>query len=403
MRFLFCTRPFYGHLHPMAPVARALQIHGHDVVVATAREFRPAVESAGFPFLPAGMDPRAPLPPAIAAVADESRDWGEYVTRAKTNDLVAAAKCWRPDVIVREQTDFSGLLAGEALGLPCATLGPALFIPPESWRRLMGSTLDRIRRSYGLAPDPGMERLHPYLYLDVAPPWYQLPEASVLRVLHPIRPTVFPTADDQPPLPWLGRLQARPIVYVTLGTVFNQRPDLFAAILLGLADADINVVATTGTDQEPAEVCDDPPANARLERWIDQSRLLPHCAAVIAHGGFSTVMGALSHGLPMLLIPLGADNPVHARLCCALGVARSLSSAEASPSVVRNLADDVLADRGLREQARRCGRQLARLPGPEAAVALLVRLAADQRPIAQNWRRGGRGLPDVGSQPTSSA
>jgi MGT family glycosyltransferase len=173
-------------------------------------------------------------------------------------------------------------------------------------------------------------------------------------------------------------------VYVTLGTVFNRRPRLFATILQALADTDVNVVATTGPDQEPAAVCTDPPPNARLERWIDQGRLLPHCAAVVAHGGFSTVVGALSHGLPMLIIPLGSDNPVHARRCVALGVARSLSSADADSTAIRQLTGEVLTDHDLREQARRRSQDLARLPGVEAAASLLVRLAVDRRPIPRS-------------------
>jgi hypothetical protein len=87
-------------------------MRGHEVVVATAEAFRSTVESAGFAFLPAGLDPRAPLPAAAVAATDEDRDWGEYVTRAKTEDLVAAGQSWRPDVIVREQTDFAGRIVG---------------------------------------------------------------------------------------------------------------------------------------------------------------------------------------------------------------------------------------------------------------------------------------------------
>jgi UDP:flavonoid glycosyltransferase YjiC (YdhE family)/SAM-dependent methyltransferase len=381
MRFLFCTRPFYGHLYPMAPVARALQAQGHEVVFATAEAFRPAVESAGFAFLPAGGDPRAPLPSEVTAAGGGGRDWGGYMTRTKTDDLVRAAGSWSPDVVVREQTDFAGLLASEVLEVPCATTGPAMYIPRRSWRRLMGGKLDLIRRDYGTAPDPGLNRLHPYLFLDVAPPWYQLPEVAELSVAHPVRPVPFCPLPDQPEPPFLAGLPARPTVYVTLGTVFNRRPALFAAILDGLADLDVNVVATTGVDQDPAEVCAHPPANVHIERWIHQSLLLPHCSAVIAHGGFTTVMGALSHGLPMLLIPLGSDNAVHARRCGALGVGLSLVPNAVDAATIRRLAGDLLHDRAMRREAERRALDLHQLPSPETAAALLGRLGTDRRPV----------------------
>src|SRR5947207_2227547 len=239
MRFLFCTRPFHGHLYPMAPVARALQADGHEVVFATAEALRGAVEGAGFEFLAAGVDPRVPLPSEVTAAGGGGRDWGEYVTRTKLDDLLRAAGSRPPDVIVREQTDFAGLLAAEARDVPCATLGPAMYIPRRSWRRLMDGKLDRIRRDHGLPPDPGMDRVHPHLYLDVVPPWYQLPSVTEVAVAHPVRAEPFCPDPEQPDPSWLAGLADRPTVYATLGTVYNRRPELFAAILDGLAGLDI--------------------------------------------------------------------------------------------------------------------------------------------------------------------
>src|SRR5437868_3220145 len=118
MRFLFAVRPFFGHLHPMAPVARVLKQEGHEVTFATAAAFSSAVEQEGFPCVPAGHDPRTGALPG----ASGGRDWGETVTRAKLADLVAAAAATPWDVIVRDQTDFGALLAAELLEVPCATL-----------------------------------------------------------------------------------------------------------------------------------------------------------------------------------------------------------------------------------------------------------------------------------------
>ena len=51
------------------------------------------------------------------------------------------------------------------------------------------------------------------------------------------------------------------------------------------------------------------PAHVRAERFVPQSEELPHCDLVISHGGSGSVLGALAHGLPQLLLPLGADQP----------------------------------------------------------------------------------------------
>ena len=52
----------------------------------------------------------------------------------------------------------------------------------------------------------------------------------------------------------------------------------------------------------------------------------PALRLVVSHGGSGSVVGALAHGLPMVLLPLGADQPQNARRCAELGVARVLDA-----------------------------------------------------------------------------
>jgi hypothetical protein len=56
MRVLLTIQPATGHLHPMVPLVRALLRAGHEVGVACAPAFAPAVEAVGLRPLPAGLD-----------------------------------------------------------------------------------------------------------------------------------------------------------------------------------------------------------------------------------------------------------------------------------------------------------------------------------------------------------
>ncbi|HSH81126.1 MAG TPA: nucleotide disphospho-sugar-binding domain-containing protein, partial [Herpetosiphonaceae bacterium] len=123
------------------------------------------------------------------------------------------------------------------------------------------------------------------------------------------------------------------------------------------------------------------PANVHIARYIPQSSLLPHCSLVVSHGGSGSVIGALAHGLPMVLIPMGADQPLNAARCADLGVARVLDAVTATPEAAREAAAAVLADPAYRRAAERLRDEIAVLPGPEHAVALLERLAAEKRPL----------------------
>ncbi|MDQ1424988.1 MAG: hypothetical protein QOD72_2486, partial [Acidimicrobiaceae bacterium] len=74
---------------------------------------------------------------------------------------------------------------------------------------------------------------------------------------------------------------------------------MFRAALDGLADAFVNLIVTVGGANDPAAL-GDRPANARVERYIPQSLLLPSCDAVISHAGSGTMLSALTCGLPQL-------------------------------------------------------------------------------------------------------
>ena len=114
---------------------------------------------------------------------------------------------------------------------------------------------------------------------------------------------------------------------------------------------------------------------------MPQAALLPHCDLVVSHAGSGSVLGALAHGLPMVLLPMGADQPLNAARCQALGVADVLDAVSATPETVRATVTRVLADAGYREAAERIRDEIAALPEPEYAVTLLDRLAAERAPF----------------------
>jgi MGT family glycosyltransferase len=218
-----------------------------------------------------------------------------------------------------------------------------------------------------------------YLVLSPAPPSYRDPAFPLPATAHPLRPLVPVAADGAAP-PWITDPH-RALVYFTLGTVFNlESGDLFTRVLTGLRDLPVNVVVTVGHHIDPAEFGPQP-ANVHIERYIPQAQVLPRCAAVVSHGGSGSVIGALAHGLPSVLIPMGADQPHNAARCAELGVAQVLDAVTATPETVREAVSAVLADPAYRRAAERMRDEIAALPGPGHALTLLERLAADKRPL----------------------
>jgi UDP:flavonoid glycosyltransferase YjiC (YdhE family) len=284
---------------------------------------------------------------------------------------------WQPDILVRDEADFGSAVVAERLGLACATV---LVIAAGSFvrRELVAEPLNKLRAEHDLPIDPDLAMLSRYLVLSPFPPSYRDPAFPLPATAHAIRPlTPEPVRKDAAPA-WAAPVRGAPTVYFTLGTVFNlESGDLFARVLAGLRDLPLNVIATVGREIDPEEFGPQP-AHIHVARYIPQSSILPRCAAVVSHGGSGSVIAALAHGLPSVLLPMGADQPLNAARCAELGVARVLDAVGATPADVRAAVSTVLADPSYRRAAARIRDEIAVLPGPEHAVALLEGLAAEK-------------------------
>ena len=290
------------------------------------------------------------------------------------------SRCCCPNIVVCDEADFGVVVAAERLGLPYATVQSTASgsVVPSG---VVAEQANQLRVEHGLPPDPGLEMLRRYLVLVPFPPRFRDPGSPLPPTAHALRHVVPDLPLDESAFPWLASVSDSELVYVTLGTIFNQESgDLFERIVGGVRDLPVDVVATVGRALDP-EVLGPQPPNVHVERYIPQAQLLPHCRLVVSHGGSGSVIGALAHGLPMVVIPIGADQPRNAQRCRDLHVARVLHALEATPDRVRAATSDVLADPTYRLNAEGMRDEIAALPGPDHAVTLLERLAKERQPL----------------------
>lgn len=123
------------------------------------------------------------------------------------------------------------------------------------------------------------------------------PNEPVPSTAHFIGPRPFEGLGAPLDVPWKQRLEQRPIVHATLGTTeVNQTPGLNEAIIGGLRDEPGTLVVAVGDRRDPAELGPQPP-NVIVERYVPHAALLPHCDAVLTHGGYGAIMACPSLGL----------------------------------------------------------------------------------------------------------
>lgn len=379
-----------GHFLPTVPFARALRERGHEVRYACQEGMVAAVAAEGWRTAPSGgntlLDSRTRRP--LAALDRQAEDltvrrsFAGTLARERTVRLLEIAGQWRPDLIVRDEVDFAGAVAADVLGLPHAAvvvIAAGGFLRPD----VVDEPIAALRAEHGLDPTEVVgDVLHRYLTVVPVPPSFRDPSDPLPRTAHGVRPTVLDQTEGgrwahRTPVPG----SARPRVYVTLGTIFNQESgDLFERILTGLAALPLEVVATVGHQIDPAELGRLPP-NVRIEQFLPVEETLACCDAVVSHGGSGTVIAALGFGLPQVVLPLGADQPLNADRCVALRVGIALDAVDSTSETIGEATLRVLKDEAYRVRAGRLRAECLSLPDARHIAVLLERLARTRSPV----------------------
>jgi len=373
VRVLFTSTAGDGHVLPILPLAQAFAVRGDDVLVAAAASHSERIERLGLRFVQTGptmgelaaalQEHRAGLARPAAMHDRPAAFTGRFAlieAPRRMEDLRRVVATARPDVLIHESADLSAPIAGLAAEIP--TINHAFGLPiPEPALRRAGEAMAAFWRAAGLEPD-ALAGAYRGSYVGICPPSFRAELPSSPSRVYALRPAEARSA--------LGRLERdRPLVYATLGTTFNAA-ETFRTLLDAFDAIDCDVLMTIGRDREPADL-EPIPANVRIERYVPQAEILPRATAALSHGGSGSTWAALAHGLPLVLVPEGADQFDNARACAAAGASVTLMPPEQSVESIHDAVVAVLEQDLFRDNARRIADEIAAMPSADDVAARL--------------------------------
>ena len=376
MRILVGSWPGYGHLLPMVPLLRAAQAAGHDVLVSTGADLHPLLEQLGVPAHRSGLTlaesyrqmPEqtriSSLPPEEQPVFAAQHLFGNGAAR-RARDVLDLLDGWRPDLVVHDTLELGSATAAVMRGVPHVTHGYGPTVPrSDEFAAAIGTTV----AAAGLA-DPVPDVLAAP-YLDNVPPSARGPEPNPWATILPIRPSAGEHDGGDLEVDLTGLPHDR-TVYVTLGTVMNQNPAVFSAVLEGSARLPVNVLATTGPGLDP-ELLGPLPQTVRTAPFLPQAAVLPLCTAVVSHTGAGTMLGALCHGLPQLCIPQGTDQPSNTAALVPTGAALALQPDEVTAESVADCLGRLIDEPSFRAAAEGLRAEIEAMPTADAALSQIL-------------------------------
>ncbi|WP_090051474.1 glycosyltransferase [Lentzea fradiae] len=374
MRILFSGVPQHGHLLPLFPLARAFRDRGHEVAVLTAAGMAPVVEAQGLRHLPAGPLPdvlfaevarRTGADPATAPTPEAVAEFFAGTRLDLTADeALAAAGDFRPDLVVADLCDFVGPLVAAAAGVPVATLAYGPPLPPVFTDAM--EALARVRHEARGLPWQPRKWL-----LDTWPPSMRSGEWRQPEGWLALRPEPFrePRAAEGPVLP----APVKHRVLVTFGTYFGD-PATLSPLVRALSTLDVEVVVTLGLLAR-ADQFDVDRERVTFVGFTPMEDLLGGVDVVVTHGGAGTTAAALAKGVPLVVLPQGADQFLQAERTTAARTGIALDPPAQTPEALVDAVRRVLDDVSYRENAAAVAKEIAAMPDAhEIAAALESRL-----------------------------
>ena len=381
MKIVFASLPAYGHLYPLMPLALACADAGHEVTVATGAPFVGQLPLPTFRSVP----PHVNIDDLVAETKRRHPEatgedlvvgmFADVSAEAVSGILLPELERNRPDLVVYEAMNTGAGVAANVLGIPAVAFAISIMhlgyaaIHPATVRFQQRAWTDR-----DLTPPLGAPLLAEAL-LDPSPPSLRPLSGPYEVAKIPIRGVAWTGSAGTVP-DWLLAARTRPRVYLTLGTVAFGAVEVLRRAIDDLLDLDLDLLVAVGPDGDPAALGQTSP-RVRLERFVDQARVLRLIDVVVHHGGTGTVLGAFEAGVPQLILPQGADQFFNADALPRIGAARALHNDDQAPGTIRAAVEALLADGPERQMTRRIQSEIAAMPSPAVVADELVRYGSE--------------------------
>jgi MGT family glycosyltransferase len=368
---LFVALAGHGHVPPTLPLVEELVQRGHRVDYATGPEFAEAVTAAGAQWVP--LPPLAPFVPPAQVGHDLIAFWFRYYFRAMRATypvLLERCRTDRPDAICYDVTNWPARLVARKLSIPAVRCIPNLA-ENEAYSldaQLMEGLDPDHPEMAGLAADCARFSSEFGVELDVAGTMDVTEALNLVFVPREFQPE-GDTFDDRFRFlgPLLGRREQRktwsptdpghPVLYISLGTIFTDRPEFYRTCIAAFKHSPWQVAMTVG-EVDPAALGPIPPGFDVRARF-PQLAVLRHAAAFVSHAGMNSTMEALSFGVPLITFPQMPEQVANADRVVELGLGERLDVHALTPRSLEQTVSRVAADERIRGNLGRMSRAIS--------------------------------------------
>jgi len=382
-RIAFFCIPAHGHTNPMLPVAAELVSRGNTVRFYSFNEFKSKIENSGAEFISCDTY----LPKLTKKEETELKNvsitemtiQGIRTTLAMDMFLHNEFLSFKPDVVYTDSICFWGKLNAWKHGVPMVVSTSTFAFNQMSSQYMKNSPKELADMIFGLPKiSKELKKLEPYGYhvrsalslvqsdnntdsIVYTSRHFQPYAESFSKHYAFVGPSVF--SKDEP-----DKEKLRPLVYISLGTVINDRPDFYSRCIEALKDQDADILISCGNviDIEALGVL---PDNVKVYPYVDQLGILSKADVFITHCGMNSVSESLYMATPPVLYPQTNEQRAVARRTIEIGAGFMLTND--SVQGIRSAVQKVLNNASYSIAAKACSEDFRSCIGTAGAAEFI--------------------------------
>lgn len=410
-----------GHLNPSLTLARCLRDRGHEISFYTLVNAQPKIEAAEFKSNPYGKSNFD-----TTAIEESYRQLGQLTGMKAVRFLVGLlkrrAKAALLDLprlfaedevegLLVDQVETAGAAVARFSAIPFVTVCNALPLqtdphtppvfsnirPTNSLpNRLAVKMLNFIQSRLEL---PVLRELNDFqrskalplfgksnqvmselAFIAQLPATLDFPRKHLQDNFHYTGPFHSSETRQEISFPWDKIDSEKPLIYASMGTLQNQIPRVFQMISEACVHLDAQLVISLGkSDSSTSELR--LAGNPIVVDYAPQLELLKRASLCITHAGLNTALESLSHGVPMLAIPITNDQPGVAARVAHYDLGKVIPIEKVTAAGVRTMVEAILHDQRFVRNAKSMQTTIAGLRGPERACDIIEQALISKRPV----------------------
>jgi MGT family glycosyltransferase len=383
---IFFNIPAHGHTNPTLPVVAELVKRGERIIYYSTEEFRTAIELTGACF----RSYRERPPNTIAQDKNITRQIYQAMRTGQSMlpYLLTDVQKIKPDYIIHDSFCPWGKYVAQITNIPAISSSTMFVFTPGLTRSILSTFVEQ------LFMDIAARRERQLIHVIAAQlsKEYGIPRPDIFDIItnlevltivytsqhfHPfdhlldkrikfVGPSIL-ERPEAPTIPFEMLARDTPLIYISLGTLFNEQLDFYHMCCEAFANTRHQVVLSIGTQISPDQL-GTLPKNMHAWPVIPQLTLLQRTDVFITHAGMNSANEALYYGVPMIAIPQAGDQSWVAQRIEQLGAGKVLHRRTLSAKKLRRSVAEILANPAYAQASAAIGQTLREAGGYQRAV-----------------------------------